>query len=129
VLVVLELPVLDVPVLDVLVVPVLVVPVLVVPVVVVEACEAVALWLASTATVPVPTPAIAMRPMVAIATRRLPSSLVLTASPLVTGVCRLRRSFEPNPVEELCPSRALPRPLKRPHALHTSRSKAFHAHR
>jgi hypothetical protein len=55
-------------------------------------------WLASTATAPVPTPAIAMSPMVAIATRRLPSSLVVTASPLVCGACRSERSFEPKPM-------------------------------
>ena len=53
--------------------------------VVVDEAFAVVPWLASTATAPVPTPAIAMSPMVAIATRRLPSSLVVTASPLVCG--------------------------------------------
>jgi hypothetical protein len=67
-LLVLELLVLDVP---------------AVPVVTVDACEAVALWLARTATAPVPAPVIASSPMVAIATRRLPSSLMLTAAPLV----------------------------------------------
>ena len=91
-----------------------------VPVLVVAfaAWEAVAPWPASTATVPVPTPAIAMSPMVAIATRRLPSSLVLTESPLVAGVCRLRRSFGRDPMDQLCPSRALARALGRPHLPH-----------
>ena len=58
----LELPVLEL----------LVLELPVVPAVTVEACEAVALWLASTATAPVPAPVMASIPMVAIATRRLP---------------------------------------------------------
>jgi hypothetical protein len=74
VLLVLVLPVL---VLLLLAVLVLVLDVPVVPLVTVDACEAVPPWLASTATVPVPTPVAASSPMVAIATRRLPTSRVL----------------------------------------------------
>jgi hypothetical protein len=49
----------------------------VVPEVTVEACEAVPPWPARMATAPVPTPVAASSPIVAIATRRLPSSRVL----------------------------------------------------
>jgi hypothetical protein len=56
---------------------VLVLEVPVVPLVTVEACEAVPPWPARMATAPVPTPVAASSPMVAIATRRLPSSRVL----------------------------------------------------
>ncbi len=73
------------------VLPVLVLDEPVVPLVATPACDAVEVWLARMATVPVPTPVTASSPMVAIATRRLPSSLVLTASvPSSVAACGIR---------------------------------------
>jgi hypothetical protein len=121
-----ELPVLPVLV-EVLLVLELVpeVDVLVEPVVLVVAVDAfvVVLWLASTATAPVPTPAIAMSPMVAMATRRLPSSLVVTASPLVCGWpfdLPSESSFGRQPMDHLCVRRGIPRLEIRGQSAHTA---------
>jgi hypothetical protein len=102
--------------------PVLVLDVPVVPLVVFEACAAVELWLARMATAPVPTPVTASSPMVAAATRRLPSSLVVTASPSGTTAAAFSpsgRSFAAKAMDQLCLRRAVPRPEKGLHCPHT----------